>query len=64
MIARTKLLADCSNGVTVTSNGLLDVPPTRSNVTSTNPVSSEPVYCACVNLTVISNDYSIVSNVS
>ena len=44
---------DCSNGVTVTSNGLLDVPPTSSNVTSTNPVSSEPVYCVWLNLTVI-----------
>jgi len=51
------ILADtgnCSNGVTVTLNGLLDVPPTSFNVTSTNPVSSEPVYCDCVNLTVIS----------
>ena len=37
-------LADCSNGVTVTLNGLLDVPPTSSNVTRANPESSEPVY--------------------
>ena len=44
---------DCSNGVTVTLNGLLDVPPTSSNVTSTNPVSSEPVYCLCINLNFI-----------
>ena len=35
----------------MTLNGLLDVPPTSSNVTSTNPVSSEPVYCLCANLT-------------
>ena len=38
----------------MTSNGILDVPPTSSNVTSTNPVSSEPVYCFCANLTLIS----------
>ena len=37
----------------MTSNGLLDVPPTSSNATSTNPVSSEPVYCVCINLTFI-----------
>ena len=35
---------DCSDGVTVTLNGLLDVPPTSSNVTITNPVASVPVY--------------------
>ena len=35
----------------MTLNGLLDVPLTSSNVTSTNVVSSEPVYCVCVNLT-------------
>ena len=37
---------DCSDGVTVTLNGLLDVPPTSSNVTITNPVASVPVYCS------------------
>ena len=37
----------------MTLNDLLDIPPISSNVTSTNPVSSEPVYCLCVNLTVI-----------
>ena len=45
---------DCSDGVTVTLNGLLDVPPTSSNAITTNPVASEPVYCACVNLTLTS----------
>ena len=45
---------DCSNGVTMTLNSLLYVPPYNSNVTSTNPVSSEPVYRSCVNLTVMS----------
>ena len=45
---------DCSDGVTVTLNGLLDVPPTSSNVAITNPVASEPVYCVCVNLIFIS----------
>ena len=48
---------DCSNGVTVTLNGLLDVPPTSSNVTSTNPVSSEPVYCLCINLIFIPKNF-------
>ena len=45
---------DCSDGVTVTLNGLLDTPRTSSNVITTNPVPSEPVYCLCVNLTLIS----------
>ena len=35
---------DCSDGETVTLNGLLDVPPTSSNVTITNPVASVPLY--------------------
>ena len=37
----------------MTLNGLLDVPPTNSNVTSTNPASSEPVYCVWVNRTLM-----------
>ena len=45
---------DCSDGVTVTLNGLLDTPFLSSNVTITNPVASEPVYRLCVNLTLIS----------
>ena len=45
---------DCSDGVTVTLNRLLDVPPTSSSITITNPVASGPVYCDCVNLTLIS----------
>ena len=44
---------DCSDGVTVTLNGLLDTPFLSFNVTITNPVASEPVYCVCVNLTLI-----------
>ena len=44
---------DCSDGVTVTLNGLLDVPFNSSNVTVIDPVASEPVYCICVNLTLI-----------
>ena len=44
---------DCSDGVTVTLNGLLDVPLTSFNVTIINPVASEPVYCLRSNLTVI-----------
>ena len=45
---------DCSDGITVTLNGLLDDPPTSSNVTIINPVASELVYCVCVNFTLIS----------
>ena len=44
---------DCSDGVTVTLNGLLDIPPASSNVTITNPIASEPVNCICANLTLI-----------
>ena len=44
---------DCSDEVTVTLNGLMDVPPTSSNVIIRNSVASEPVYCLCVNLTLI-----------
>ena len=51
---------DFSNGVTVTLNGLLDVPPTSSNVITTNPVDSEPVYCVCVNLTLIVEESIII----
>ena len=42
---------DCSDGVTVTSNGLADLPPTNSRLTSTTPVASEPVNWSCVNIT-------------
>ena len=45
---------DCSDGTIVTLNELLDIPPTSSNVITTNPVASEPVYCACVNPTLTS----------
>ena len=45
---------DCSDEITVTFNGLLDVPPASSNVIVTNFVASKPVYCVCVNLTLIS----------
>ena len=44
----------CSNVVTVTLNELADDPSTNSNVTITNPIASEPVYCACANITFIS----------
>ena len=46
---------DCSDGVTVTSNGLADLPPTNSRLTSTNPVASEPVNRLCKNLTLITD---------
>ena len=34
---------DCSDGVTVTLNGLADDPLFNSRFTSTNPVTSDPV---------------------
>ena len=54
---------DCSDGVTVTLNELLDVPPTSSSATITNPVASEPVYGVRVNLTLIV-DESIITPVA
>lgn len=45
---------DCSEGVTVSPNAKLDVPPTRSSQTITDPLCSEPVNIACRNITVIS----------
>ena len=51
---------DCSDGVTVTSNGLLDIPPTSSNVIITNPVASESVYCLRANFTVILEESIII----
>ena len=51
---------DCSDGVTVTLNGLLDIPFLSSNVTITNPVASEPVYCVCVSLTLIVEESTII----
>ena len=46
----------CSNGVTVTLNGLLDTPPTSSSDNITNPKASELVYCSCINFTLISTN--------
>ena len=51
---------DCSDGVTVTLNGSLDVPPNSSNVTVIDSVASEPVYCVCVNLTLIVEESIII----
>ena len=45
---------DCSDGVTVTLNGLLDIPPLSSRVTNINPAASDPVKLLLVNLTLIS----------
>ena len=44
----------------MTLNGLLDVPLNSTNVTITNPVASEPVYCARVNLTLIVEESIII----
>ena len=45
---------DCSDGVTVTLNGLADVPLTNSEVIKINPAASDPVNLALVNLTLMS----------
>ena len=45
---------DCSDGVTVTLNGLADVPPLNPIVTNINPAASNPVSLLLVNLTVMS----------
>ena len=42
---------DCSDGVTVTLNGKLDIPSNSSNFINTNPLASESVYAFRVNLT-------------
>lgn len=47
-------VGDCSDRVTVTLNGLADVPPLNSRVINTNPIISDPVYWLEVNLTTIS----------
>ena len=44
---------DCSDGVTVTLNGLADDPLVNSRFTSTNPIASDPLNRFCVNLTLI-----------
>ena len=44
---------DCSDGVTVTSNGVLDVPPVSCNSTSKNSVFSIALKLDCVNSTII-----------
>ena len=45
---------DCSDGVTVTLNGLADIPLTNSRVTNMNRAASDPVNLILVNLTVMS----------
>ena len=42
---------DCSDGVTVTLNGIADDPPVNSRFTVTNPVASDSVNWSCVNIT-------------
>ena len=44
---------DCSDGVTVTLNGIADDPLVNSRFTSTIPVASDPGNWFCVNLTLI-----------
>ena len=43
---------DCTEGVTVTVIGVLEVPPIILTVTSINPDDSEPVNCPDVNSTI------------
>ena len=45
---------DCSDGVIVTLNGLLDVPSLNSSVTIINPAASDPVNLLLINLTLMS----------
>ena len=45
---------DCTDGVTVTLNGLLDVPPLNSSVTNINPAVSCAVNLLLINLTLMS----------
>ena len=47
----------------MTLNGLLDVPPTSCNVTNIDLIDSIPVYCVCVNLTLILEE-SIITPVA
>ena len=47
-------IGDFSDKLTVTLNGLADIPPIISRVTNTNPAASEPVYLLDANLTIIS----------
>ena len=42
---------DCTEGVTVTVIGVLDVPPVTLTMTSINPDDSEPVNCPDANCT-------------
>ena len=41
---------DCSEGVTITSRGVEDVPPTLTTITSTIPDDSLPVNCPSAKL--------------
>ena len=43
---------DCTEGVTVTIIGVLDVPPVILTTTSINPDDSEPVNCPDANSTI------------
>ena len=42
---------DCTDGVTVTLNGKLDIPPDSSNFINTNPLASKSVYVIRVKIT-------------
>ena len=49
----------CSDGITVTLNGLADIPPTNCNVILTDFVASKTVYCLSENLTLIATLYHL-----
>ena len=42
---------DCTEGVTVTVTGVVDVPPANLTITSINPDDSEPLNCLALNST-------------
>ena len=50
---------DRSDGITVTLNGLADIPPTNCNAILTDSVASKMVYCLSENLTLIATLYHL-----
>ena len=50
---------DRSDGITVTLNGIADIPPTNCNAILTDSVASKMVYCLSENLTLIATLYHL-----
>ena len=55
---------DCTEGVTVTVIGVLEVPPIILTITSINPDDSEPVNCPDANPTTNTSNQTILDNVT